>query len=90
MFLALFNCETLAISNKITAISLLLDLEGSIIVTIDAIGTQTKIAKKIIENSADYIFTVKGNQKKLLEEIERRFKHFTIIEKLNASSLISL
>jgi len=62
LFLALFNCETLAISNKITAISLLLDLfdlEGSIVITIDAIGPQTKIAKKIIENSADYIFTVK-------------------------------
>lgn len=58
VFSTFFNCETLVISNKITAISLLvdlLDLEGSIIVTIHAIGTQTKMAKKIIENSADYI-----------------------------------
>lgn len=64
-------------SNEITAIPLLLDLldlEGSI-VTIDAIGTQTKIAKKIIENGADYILSVKGNQKALLEEIESRFNH---------------
>ena len=64
-------------SNEITAIPLLLDLldlKGSI-VTIDAIGTQTKIAKKIIENEADYILSVKGNQKELLQEIESRFNH---------------
>jgi predicted transposase YbfD/YdcC len=64
-------------SNEITAIPLLLDLldiEGSII-TIDAIGTQTKIAEKIIENGADYILSVKGNQKELFEQIESRFNH---------------
>lgn len=62
-------------SNEITAIPLLLDLldiEGSII-TIDAIGTQTKIAEKIIENKADYILSVKGNQKELLQQVESRF-----------------
>lgn len=62
-------------SNEITAIPLLLDLldiEGSI-VTIDAIGTQTDIAEKIIENKADYILSVKGNQKELLEQVESRF-----------------
>lgn len=62
-------------SNEITAIPLLLDLldiEGSII-TIDAIGTQTKIAEKIIENKADYILSVKGNQKELLSQVEDSF-----------------
>lgn len=62
-------------SNEITAIPLLLDLldiEGSII-TIDAIGTQTKIAEKIIENKADYILSVKGNQKELLAQVEESF-----------------
>lgn len=62
-------------SNEITAIPLLLELleiEGSII-TIDAIGTQTKIAEKIIEQKADYILSVKGNQKELLEQVESRF-----------------
>lgn len=64
-------------SNEITAIPLLLDLldiDGSI-VTIDAIGTQTQIAEKIIENGADYILSLKANQKELLEQVESRFKH---------------
>lgn len=54
-------------SNEITAIPLLLDLldmEGSII-TIHAIGKQTDITEKIIENKADYILSIKGNQKEL-------------------------
>lgn len=65
-------------SNEITAIPLLLDLldiKGSII-TIDAIGTQTKIAEKIIENEADYILSVKGNQKDLLSQVEDSFKRY--------------
>ena len=62
-------------SNEITAIPILLDLldiKGSI-VTIDAIGTQTDIAERIIKNNADYILSVKGNQKELLEQIRGRF-----------------
>lgn len=63
-------------SNEITAIPELLDklmVQGNII-TIDAMGTQTDIAEKIIDNGADYILAVKGNQKQLLEEIEDEFK----------------
>jgi len=59
-------------SNEITAIPELLDLldiKGSII-TIDAMGTQTAIAKKIIQKEADYILAVKDNQKTLREEVE--------------------
>jgi predicted transposase YbfD/YdcC len=58
-------------SNEITAIPKLLEvlaLEGCI-VTIDAMGCQTSIAKKIIEKKADYILAVKGNQGGLEEEI---------------------
>jgi predicted transposase YbfD/YdcC len=58
-------------SNEITAIPELLkviDVEGSI-VTIDAMGTQKKIASKIIEQKADYILQVKGNQATLEKEI---------------------
>lgn len=63
-------------SNEITAIPELLDklmIQGNII-TIDAMGTQTDIAEKIIENGADYILAVKENQKQLLEEIVDEFK----------------
>ena len=62
-------------SNEITAIPQLLsllDIEGSII-TIDAMGTQTDIAEVIIENKADYILAVKGNQHDLLDQIQGRF-----------------
>jgi predicted transposase YbfD/YdcC len=58
-------------TNEITTIPILLDLlqiKDSVI-TIDAIGTQTKIAEKIIENGADYILSVKGNQKELQEDV---------------------
>lgn len=63
-------------SNEITAIPELIEnlmLEGNII-TIDAMGTQTDIAEKIIKNGADYILAVKENQKQLLEEIKDEFK----------------
>jgi predicted transposase YbfD/YdcC len=57
-------------SNEITAIPKLieiLELKGCI-VTIDAMGCQKKIAKKIIDKGADYILALKGNQGKLFEE----------------------
>jgi predicted transposase YbfD/YdcC len=58
-------------SNEITAIPLLLemlDLHGAL-VTIDAMGCQKEIAKKIIEGQGDYILAVKDNQPRLLEDI---------------------
>jgi len=63
-------------SNEITAIPVLLDLldiEGCI-VTIDAMGTQREIATKIIENKADYILALKGNQGNLEEEVVSVFR----------------
>jgi len=69
-------------SNEITAIPELLDtllIEGNII-TIDAMGTQTNIANKIIENGADYILAVKENQEQLLEEIQDEFRFSKNIE----------
>ena len=69
-------------SNEITAIPELIDnlfIDGNII-TIDAMGTQTDIANKIIENNADYILAVKENQPQLLEEIKDEFKFSKHIE----------
>lgn len=63
-------------SNEITAIPELLDLmavKGSI-VTIDAMGCQRDIAKKIIEKEADYILMAKDNQAELKEQIEKVFR----------------
>ena len=62
-------------SNEITAIPALLDLvdvEGDI-VTIDAMGCQTDIAKKIRKKNADYVLAVKENQPTLYEEIAQYF-----------------
>lgn len=63
-------------SNEITAIPELLDLltVENCIVTIDAMGCQKAIAKKIIEKQADYILMVKENQAGLKEQIEKVFK----------------
>lgn len=58
-------------SNEITAIPVLLDsllLEGCV-VTIDAMGCQKKIARKIVSKKADYILAVKENQKDLYDDI---------------------
>ena len=65
-------------SNEITAIPKLLEmleLKGCI-VTIDAMGTQTEIAKKITEKGADYILALKENQKKLYEDVRLFFEEY--------------
>jgi len=62
-------------SNEITAIPELierLDLKDCV-VTIDAIGCQTHIARRIVEREADYVLAVKANQPHLLDEVERHF-----------------
>jgi len=58
-------------SNEITAIPELLDLifVKNCIITIDAMGTQTKIAEKIINKKADYVLALKGNQPNLHQDV---------------------
>lgn len=65
-------------SNEITTIPKLLEmleLKGCI-VTIDAMGTQTEIAKKITEKGADYILALKENQKTLYEDVRLFFEEY--------------
>jgi predicted transposase YbfD/YdcC len=57
-------------SNEITAIPELLDmlnLKGAI-VSIDAMGTQKEIARRIADKGADYVLALKGNQTSLRED----------------------
>jgi predicted transposase YbfD/YdcC len=63
-------------SNEITAIPKLLKLLeiSGCIVTIDAIGTQTKITKTIVERGGDYLLAVKENQGNLYEDIQDLFE----------------
>jgi len=63
-------------SNEITAIPELIDridIKNSV-VTIDAMGCQKKIAKKIIDDQGDYVIAVKGNQPKLYEAVKTLFR----------------
>jgi len=58
-------------SNEITAIPKLLEmlvLSGSL-VTIDAMGCQTEIARQIVDGDADYCLAVKGNQPTLHQAV---------------------
>jgi len=59
-------------TNEITAIPELLsmlDIENSII-TLDAMGCQSEIAKQIIKDKADYILALKGNHSGMQAELE--------------------
>ena len=75
--LTLAQLKTSEKSNEITAIPDLLevlDIAGSI-VTIDAMGCQTDIAKAIMAGEGDYVLACKGNQEGLLKEIEEYFDY---------------
>ncbi|OOF25991.1 ISAs1 family transposase [Salinivibrio sp. IB872] len=60
-------------SNEITAIPELinlLDIKGCL-VSIDAMGCQTGIAKQVVEQGGDYLLAVKGNQKSLEKAVQK-------------------
>jgi predicted transposase YbfD/YdcC len=63
-------------SNEITAIPALLDLLDvkGCLVTIDAMGCQQEIAKKIVSKEADYILAVKNNQEHLYDDLQEAFE----------------
>jgi predicted transposase YbfD/YdcC len=63
-------------SNEITAIPELLEILSikGCTVTIDAMGCQSEIAKKIVQKEAGYILAVKENQKELHEQVVKMFE----------------
>lgn len=74
-------------SNEITAIPKLLRqlVLAGCIVTIDAMGTQTKIADQIIEQDGDYALALKDNQGNCYDEVKATFAlaekdHFQNVE----------
>ena len=79
-------------SNEIPAIPKLLDqleIKGHV-VSVDAMGTQTAIAKKIIDKDADYLMALKRNQGSLHDEVIDQFHFATtqiVQEKSEAWSL---
>jgi predicted transposase YbfD/YdcC len=73
--IALGQLATEEKSNEITAIPELLDqidIQGAV-VTIDAMGCQKAIAKKITDGGGDYVLAVKENQPKLYQAIQSCF-----------------
>lgn len=96
--LMLAQVKTRAKSNEITAIPELLEMMNiaESIITIDAMGCQTAIAKQIIRQGADYVLSLKENQPTLYravcavfaraEEGEKKYKnmlHLRRVEKLH-------
>lgn len=75
--ISLGQVVTDAKSNEITAIPKLLemiDISGAL-VTIDAMGCQTKIAQKILDGKGNYVLCVKENQPTLYQAIEDYFNN---------------
>jgi len=62
-------------SNEITAVPDLLDLLelSGCIVTVDALNCQKKTAKKIVDQGADYVLSVKENQANLYQALQDLF-----------------
>lgn len=70
--------------NEIAAIPQLLEklnIKGQII-TIDAMGTQTKIADQIIRQRGEYVLAVKGNQPTLHQDIIDYFDDETLLQEV--------
>lgn len=68
--------------NEITAIPKLLetlDIKGNVI-TIDAMGCQFEIANNIVKREADYVFSLKGNQGNLCDDVTLYFQDSELIK----------
>jgi len=75
-------------SNEITAIPELLeilDISGCVI-TIDAMGCQSNIVKKIVEKEGHYCLSVKENQSNLYKDIDEYFR-FALNDKLESENI---
>ena len=78
-------------SNEITAIPALLErlfLKGSV-VTIDAMGTQSKIAEAIRAKEADYVLALKGNQSALRNDVADFFKDPELVKTCHVHTTVS-
>lgn len=78
--LVLGQVKTAEKSNEITAIPALLDLLElkNCTITIDAMGCQKDIARKIVkECESDYVFGLKGNQSTLHEDVALYFEQLS-------------
>lgn len=68
-------------TGALPALLQLLELEGAI-VTIDAAGCYSSVIEEVVEAGADYVITLKGNQKTLQRDVEALFEKFEAIGRL--------
>lgn len=71
--------------NEIVAIPVLLrelNIKNTV-VTIDAMGTQTEIAKQIISQKGDYVLALKGNQNTLYQDVKDYFSDKEFVDGCN-------
>ena len=63
-------------SNEITAVPALLDMldVSGCIITADAMSCQKEIVRKIVEKGADYVLSLKENQRTMCREVEEFFR----------------
>lgn len=63
-------------SNEITVIPKILDMLDieDAVVSIDAIGCQSKIAAQIVKQKGHYLLSVKANQQELFDDVQSAFK----------------
>jgi len=75
-------------SNEITAIPDLLDILdiSGCVITIDAIGCQDKIAKKIVGKGGHYCLSVKENQSNLYKDIDEYFR-FALNDRIESKNI---
>ena len=62
-----------------------LELSGAI-VTLDAMGCQTKIVNQIVNQKADYLITLKKNQGGLYKRVDELFRLASSQDKINSES----
>lgn len=76
--LALGQIATEEKSNEITAIPQLLDQIdlANALITIDAMGCQKEIARKIVDGGGDFVIAVKDNQPKLREALDANLQEY--------------
>jgi predicted transposase YbfD/YdcC len=76
--------------NEIKAIPELLDMLNikNHIITIDAIGTQVDIVKRIRDKTADYVLALKGNQHSLHEDVRDYFADLEFLKKCDYAKTI--
>jgi predicted transposase YbfD/YdcC len=73
--IVLNECQVAEKTNEITVVPQLLagrDLHG-VVVTMDALLAQRKIAQQILDQGGDYLMVVKGNQRQLCQAIDLLF-----------------